>query len=71
DRLYVLSDGLYEVPNSTGELWGKERLATAFQKTADRTLKDVLSFVVDEAARWSGQDCFPDDVAVVGIELKA
>ncbi|MCP9475947.1 MAG: SpoIIE family protein phosphatase [Nitrospira sp.] len=71
DRLYVLSDGLYEVPNSTGELWGKERLATAFQKTADRTLKDVVSFVVDEAARWSGQDCFPDDVAVVGIELKA
>lgn len=70
DRLYVLSDGLYEVPNSTGELWGKERLAVAFQKTADRTLKDVLSSVVEEAARWSGQDCFPDDVAVMGIELK-
>ncbi|MCP9473287.1 MAG: SpoIIE family protein phosphatase [Nitrospira sp.] len=70
DRLYVLSDGLYEVPNSRGELWGKERLALALQGTAGRPLKEVLSVAVEEAARWSGQDCFPDDVAVMGIELK-
>lgn len=71
DRLYVMSDGLYEVPNSTGELWGKERLGFALKEAAGRPLQDALSHAVAEAARWSGQNCFPDDVAVIGIELKA
>lgn len=71
DRLYVTSDGLYEVPNSTGELWGKERLGFALKEAAGRPLQDALSHAVAEAARWSGQNCFPDDVAVIGIELKA
>jgi sigma-B regulation protein RsbU (phosphoserine phosphatase) len=71
DRLFVFSDGLYEVPNANGELWGKERLATAFEKGADRSLNHALSAVVEEAARWSGQNCFPDDVAVMGLEFNA
>lgn len=71
DRLYVMSDGLYEVPNSTGELWGKERLGFALKEAAGRPLQDALSHAVAAAARWSGQNCFPDDVAVMGIELKA
>jgi sigma-B regulation protein RsbU (phosphoserine phosphatase) len=71
DRLYVMSDGLYEAPNSTGELWGKDRLGFALKEAAGRPLQDALSHAVAEAARWSGRNCFPDDVAVMGIELKA
>ncbi|MCP9456598.1 MAG: SpoIIE family protein phosphatase [Nitrospira sp.] len=71
DRLYLFSDGIYEVPNSKDELWGKERFAAALCRAADRTLSGALSTVVAEASQWSGRDGFPDDVAVVGIELKA
>ncbi|MCS6896858.1 MAG: SpoIIE family protein phosphatase, partial [Nitrospira sp.] len=69
ERFYVFSDGLYEVPNSVGEIWGKDRLASVLRETTTRPLKEVLSSLVEEASRWSGLDRFPDDVALVGIEL--
>lgn len=71
DRLYVLSDGLYEVPGPAGELWGQARLEAAMRAAGRRPLADVLSHAIDEAARWHGQNRFPDDVAVMGIELVA
>ena len=71
DRLYLLSDGLYEVPAPTGELWGQARLETAMCESGTLPLADVLSRTIEEAARWLGHDHFPDDVAVMGIELAA
>jgi sigma-B regulation protein RsbU (phosphoserine phosphatase) len=71
DRLYLLSDGLYEVPGSTGELWGQKRLAAVVAAGATRPLGAVLSQAIDEGARWGGHECFPDDVAMMGIELTA
>jgi sigma-B regulation protein RsbU (phosphoserine phosphatase) len=71
DRLYVMSDGLYEVPSPIGELWGQSRLGQAIQAAESRPLTDVLSGLIGEAACWLGHDQFPDDVAVVGIELAA
>jgi len=71
DRLYVLSDGLYEIPSPTGELWGQARLEATMRNEGRRPVGEVLSRTIDEAARWHGQDYFPDDVAVMGIELTA
>ena len=71
DRLFVLSDGLYEVPSPNGEMWGQMRLSEAMQAAGNRPLADVLSGLIGEAACWLGHDQFPDDVAVVGIELAA
>ena len=71
DRIYVFSDGLYEVPAPTGELWGQARLETALCSHADRPLADRLSRTIEEAARWQGRDQFSDDVAMLGIELAA
>ena len=69
DRLYVLSDGLYEVPDSTGNLWGQDRLEQLVRMHGDRPLPEVLSFALDEAVRWLGHEQFPDDVAVMAVEL--
>ncbi len=71
DRLYVLSDGLYEVPSPNGELWGQDRLGQAIQVARRQPLAEVLSNAIDEAARWLGHDQFPDDLAVMGIETAA
>lgn len=71
DRLYLLSDGLYEVPNSAGELWGQDRLGQTVRTLAHRPLADVLSGTVAEAIRWLGHDQFPDDVAVMGLDIAA
>ena len=69
DRIYVLSDGLYEVPSPTGELWGQARLETALCEGAHLPLADVLARTIEEAKRWLGHDQFPDDVAVMGLDL--
>jgi phosphoserine phosphatase RsbU/P len=69
DRLYLLSDGLYEVPSLTGELWGQTRLEKVLCEAAGWPLADALSLAIEEAKRWLGHDHFPDDVAVMGIDL--
>jgi sigma-B regulation protein RsbU (phosphoserine phosphatase) len=69
DRLYLLSDGLYEVPDSRGELWGQDRLEQTVQTFGRRPLAEVISGMIDEAVRWLGHEQFPDDVAVMGVEL--
>jgi sigma-B regulation protein RsbU (phosphoserine phosphatase) len=69
DRLYVLSDGLYEVPDSTGTLWGQERLEQLVRTLGSRPLTEVLADAVNEAIQWLGHEQFPDDVAVMAVEL--
>ena len=69
DRLYLLSDGLYEVPAPTGELWGRARLEQTICELGRRPLTDVISKTIDEATRWLGHDHFPDDVALMGLEI--
>ncbi len=69
DRLYLLSDGLYEVPDATGDLWGQDRLEKVVRTLGRRPLSEVLSCAVTEAVRWLGHEQFPDDVAVMGVEF--
>jgi sigma-B regulation protein RsbU (phosphoserine phosphatase) len=69
DRLYVLSDGLYEVPNANGELWGQERLEKTVRLFGRRTPTEVVSDTIAEAIRWQGHEHFPDDVALMVVEL--
>ncbi len=70
DRLYLLSDGLYEVPDSNGELWGQDRLEQAVRTVGRRPLTDVVSDAIAEAVRWQGHDQFPDDVALMAVEIE-
>ncbi len=69
DRLYVLSDGLYEVPASNGELWGQDRLEKTVRAFGDCSLSEVVAGTIAESVRWQGHEHFPDDVALMGIEL--
>lgn len=69
DRLYLFSDGVYEVPASSGEIWGAERFAQTMVELGPRPMSEVIARTIASAAQWQGQDEFPDDVAVMGIEL--
>ncbi|NGZ08398.1 MAG: response regulator [Nitrospira sp. LK70] len=69
DRLYLLSDGLYEVPNPSGELWGQARLDATIRGFGERPLAEVVSGTIAEAVRWQGHEQFPDDVALMGVEI--
>lgn len=69
DRLYLLSDGLYEVPSSSGELWGQDRLEKTIRSFGDRPLEEVVSGTIETAIGWLGHEQFPDDVALMGLEI--
>ncbi len=69
DRLLLMSDGMYEVPSPQGDLWGRTRLLDAITSGRDLPLPACLRVCLEAARRWRGQPDFPDDVALVGIEL--
>lgn len=71
DRLFLFSDGVFEVPSPTRELWGKPRLEEAIRHRKDIPLTDLLSEVMTDAGQWLGHDSFPDDAAMMGLELPA
>lgn len=69
DRLYLLSDGIYEAPSATGELWGRSRLQDTLEAKRRGTLENSIHETITTARQWLGGDIFPDDVALVGLEV--
>ena len=69
DRLYVFSDGIYEVLNNQEELWGQERFQRTLEKQRGRSMRFSLQAVVQESQSWQQKMTFADDVAMVGLEF--
>jgi sigma-B regulation protein RsbU (phosphoserine phosphatase) len=69
DRLFLLSDGIYEAPSPTGEPWGRWRFQQAIETQKRLPLATTISHSFTEARRWQEQSDFLDDAAVVGLEL--
>ncbi len=69
DRLYLLSDGIYEAPSTTGELWGKSRLQLTLEEHRTSSLVRSITETMAIAHQWLDGEIFPDDVALLGLEL--
>jgi len=69
DRLILCSDGIYEAPSPGGELWGRSRLETQLVAHRRRPLSDCVSRTIEVARDWHGSDHFPDDVALLALEI--
>ena len=69
DRLYLLSDGIYEAPSPTGELWGRTRLQHTLEANRLLCLEQCIDETMTTARQWLGGSVFPDDVALVGLEV--
>ncbi|MEO5955552.1 MAG: SpoIIE family protein phosphatase [Nitrospiraceae bacterium] len=69
DRLFLLSDGIYEAPSPTGEPWGRWRFQQAVEAQQHVPLAATIAHCFTEARRWQAQRDFLDDAAVVGLEL--
>ena len=70
DRVILMSDGVYEAPAPTGEIWGTHRLAAVLDAQKSSPLQTLLPAVMEEAERWHGAPIFPDDAALLGLELQ-
>lgn len=69
DRIVLMSDGIYEAPAPTGEVWGTERLTKSLIALRDAPLAEALPALMAEAERWHGAPVFPDDAALFGLEF--
>jgi len=68
DRVYLLSDGLYEERRDDGTQFGLERLTEALTAHRRLPLDRSLDAVLEDLATWRGDDRFTDDVSVLGVE---
>lgn len=70
DRVILMSDGIYEAPAPTGELWGTARLEATLKAYRSSPLGEALPVLMAEAERWHGAPVFPDDAALLGLEFR-
>ncbi|MEE9368421.1 MAG: SpoIIE family protein phosphatase [Pontiella sp.] len=70
DTVVLFTDGLYTVPNKTGDLYGKKRLIDSAHSLACETLKDIFQGLEGDALSFSKDGKFSDDVCLVGVNLR-
>jgi sigma-B regulation protein RsbU (phosphoserine phosphatase) len=66
--LYVFSDGIYEVDQNSGSLWGLEKLITLlkkYQQTQERDLDHLLQHVRE----WHPHFQFEDDLSIMQVDF--
>ncbi len=71
DRLFLMSDGIYEPLSPGGEVWGKARLQQVLEQEAARPMDELITQCFQSARLWQGAEHFADDAALVGLELAA
>jgi len=68
DRLFLHTDGVTEIMNSEGELFGTARLLDVLERTADAPLSEVKQAV--RAAAFSYAESVPqDDLTLIVLEI--
>lgn len=71
DLIALYTDGLIEINSSDEQhLFTTELLMNAVQRRAQLPANDLLTGVIDEIHKFSGQPEFDDDVCLVGMEVK-
>jgi len=68
DRLYLLSDGVYETMSPDKELWGRERLQRVIESHRADPVERVLDECFEASRAWQRADHFTDDAAMVALE---
>ncbi len=69
DRLYLVSDGLYEETDESDEQFTVPRLIDSLAARADEPLEASLEAVRQDLVAWHGSDDFSDDLSILGIEI--
>ena len=69
DRLYMFSDGIYEVVNAENEIWGRQQLLEALEQVYTGPMKMGLKSLLQTSRSWQADGIFADDVALIGLEF--
>ncbi|WP_447968357.1 PP2C family protein-serine/threonine phosphatase [Nitrospira sp. M1] len=70
DRLYLFSDGIYEVMSPDEKLWDRVGLEEACRAVHGKPMNRAIDWVVQQSQAWQKQQTFSDDVALVAIDIE-
>ena len=68
DRIVLYTDGLYEILNSAGEVFGAERLKISLARHRRLPGEDLLQAVLKDIGRYAGNTDFNDDICAIVVE---
>jgi len=67
--ILIGTDGIWEMRNDQGEMFGKERLKTIIRDKKSATAKEILALVDDTLREFRGSAQLEDDVTMVVIKV--
>ncbi len=71
DRLVLFTDGIVEMRNEDGDLFGYERLINVIKRNTSGTAQDLVDSVVEELNAFCPRRPFKDDVTLLVLNRKA
>jgi serine phosphatase RsbU (regulator of sigma subunit) len=71
DVLVLYTDGVVEVMNTAGEMFGMDRLEDVVRRHRGESSRDLLSAVVDATHAFAGRAGYDDDFTLVVIRREA
>ena len=75
DRLLLYTDGILEVTNAAGELFGVEGLASFVETKSSLSTNDFADGLLAHLRRWAGRGGgsgpFDDDLTLAVVDLRA
>lgn len=70
DTLLLMTDGLPELTNGTGDPLGYPRVRSLFESLAGRPPVDLIAALVSEATAWAGGEAPKDDITLVVVRVR-
>jgi sigma-B regulation protein RsbU (phosphoserine phosphatase) len=70
DRVFLYTDGLYEVPNASHDHYGEERLLDAIQARCSLPTPQLFDELLADIRRHAGREPFLDDICLVGVDAE-
>jgi serine phosphatase RsbU (regulator of sigma subunit) len=70
DIVMLFTDGLFEVEDATGAFFNEEQLRASASRHAGLIPEEFFDRVLDDIRKYSQSETFPDDVCVVGMQIR-
>jgi len=70
DTILLISDGLPELSNSSGEMYGYQRVRNVFEEIAEKEPEEIITHLKGEGSTWANGQAPDDDVTFVVIKVK-
>ncbi|KAA3614844.1 MAG: hypothetical protein D8M58_10340 [Calditrichaeota bacterium] len=70
DTILLMSDGLPELSNNSGDMYGYKKIRNGFEDIAEKSPEEIITYLKNEGSDWVNHEAPDDDVTFVVIKVK-